>query len=118
MRSSTQDSTRYVEAVISGSEPGSCSVVTEAEIWTGIRHSQERIEAAALISKFEIIPLNSEIARLAGSLLNGKSQGEIRAHFGDALIAATAIQHGEPILTADQASQRVFGTSIEYIVYR
>lgn len=75
-----------------------------------------RIEA--LISKFESIPVTSSIARLASNLLRGRSGGEIRAHFGDAIIAASAIWLGETILTADRTSRRVFGDRAQYHVYR
>ena len=108
---------QYFEQVRSGSEDGYCSAISEAEIWAGHRDSEEELRAAAAISFFTVIPLDSSIARLAGNLLNPKSQGETKAHFRDALIAATAIQQGEPVLTADAASQRIFGASVTYVVY-
>ena len=57
-------------------------------------------------------------ARVSGSLIRGKSLGEIRAHFADAMIAASAIEMNQTILTADGRSKRVFGDSAEYLVYR
>ena len=113
-----QNAITYVEAVIEGSESGRCSVITEAELWAGIRNRREELDRAALMSKFEIIPVTSNIARLAGGLLRGRSVGEIKAHFGDALIAASAMQVGETVLTADRASQRVSGSQAQYLVYR
>jgi predicted nucleic acid-binding protein len=120
LRRSNQDAISRVEAVINGSELGYCSVVTEAELWAGIRNRRSELEAIALLAKFQIIliPVTSNIARLAGNLLRGKDENQIKAHFGDALIAASAIEVGETILTADGRSQRVFGNQANYLVYK
>ncbi|MSQ06715.1 MAG: type II toxin-antitoxin system VapC family toxin [Dehalococcoidia bacterium] len=108
----------HVETVIDGSQVGSCSVITETELWAGIRNRGELLAAVSLIAKFESVPITSSVARRAGDLLCGKSMAQIRSHFGDALIAATAIESGETILTADASSQRVFGGQATYLVYR
>lgn len=91
-------------------------MITEAELWAGIRNIEEELQIAASLLEFTVIPVNSSVARLAGGLL--RSVGGNKAHFGDATIAATAIQQGETVLTADAASQRVFGHRGEYLVYR
>jgi len=95
-----------------------CSVITEAEVFSGVRNRRERAEIESLLSNFQIIPVTSSIARLAGNLLSGKDRDQIKAHFGDALIAASAIETGETILTADGRSQRVFGNQANYLVYK
>ena len=105
------------ELVQTGTLEGYCSVITEAELWAGNRDSEEELRAAAALSYFTVIPVDTIIARLAGNLLNRKSSGEKRAHFRDALIAATAIQMGQTILTADRRSQSVFGENADYLVY-
>ena len=107
----------YFRQVQTGTMTGVCSVITEAELWAGHRDSEEELRAAAALSYFTVIPVDTNIARLAGNLLNTKSSGEKRAHFRDALIAATAIHQGETILTADRGSQRVFGNDADYLVY-
>ena len=110
--------TNYLNQVRNGAESGYCSVMTEAELWAGNRNQQEEVRAASALSIFTIIDVDSNIARLAGTLLNRKSPEEKKAHMRDALIAATAITLGETVLTADGASQRVFGNSVNYLVYR
>lgn len=107
----------YLEQVRNGLVEGYCSVNTEAELWAGHRTDEERLRATAVLFYFSIVPLDSATARLAGSLLNRKSPGEKKAHFRDSLIAATAIQQGEAVLTADAASQRVFGDAVDYLIY-
>ncbi len=104
------------DRIQAGSELGYCSVITEAELWAGIRNIEEELTVAAALSEFTVIPVNSSVARLAGRLL--RNVGGNKAHFGDAIIAATSIQQGETVLTADAASQRVFGDRAEYLVYR
>ena len=94
------------------------SAITEAELWVGIRDANDEIWIAEVLSRFTVVPVDSHIALLAGELLKGKSKPEIRAHFGDALIVASAMRQGETVLTADAASQRVFGRRADYLVYR
>lgn len=118
LRRNDQVAVSYVEAVIDGSQVGSCSVITETELWAGIRSRGELLAAVSLIAKFESVPITRSVARLAGNLLRGKSLAQIRSHFGDALIAASAMEAGETILTADASSQRVFGSQATYLVYR
>jgi predicted nucleic acid-binding protein len=91
-------------------------VITESELWAGIRSHEDEIRVAELLSRFNVIPITRGIARQAGSLLRTVSNK--KTHFGDALIAATAIIIAEPVLTADRRSQRVFGDSVSYQVYR
>ena len=109
---------QHFEPIRTGREPVFCSVITETELWAGIRSSNEELEIVVVLSKFNLLPLTSSIARLAGNLLRSKSRPERSAHFGDALIAASAIEVGEPILTADRRSERVFGGQVNYVVYR
>ena len=117
LRRSNQDAISRVEAVINGSELGHCSAITEAELWTGIRNRRNELEAIAILVKFQIVPVTSSIARLSGNLLRGKDENQIKDHFRDARIDASAIEAGEIILTAGGRSQRVFGSQGSYLVY-
>lgn len=117
-RQNNQSATKYVELACDGLILAYCSVITEAEVFSGVRNRRERAEIESLLSNFQIIPVTSSIARLAGNLLSGKDRDQIKAHFGDALIAASAIETGETILTADGRSQRVFGNQANYLVYK
>ena len=117
-RQNNQSATFFMELACDGLISAYCSVITEAEVFVGVRNRRERAEIESLLSKFQIIPVTSSIARLAGNLLSGKDVDQIKAHFGDALIAASAIEAGETILTADGRSQRVFGNQANYLVYK
>lgn len=109
---------QYFEQIRTDSLSAFCSVITVTELWAGIRNNAEELEISVVLTKFDVLPVTRNIARLAGHLLQGRSPPERRAHFGDALIAASAIEVGEPILTADRGSERVFGGQANYLVYR
>ena len=117
LRQASQAASSYVDGVISGTS-GYCSTITEAELWVGVRNAREAAQLDALLSYFTIIPLSSGIARKSGNLLHLMNPLQIKAHFADALIAATALEIGETILTADGKSQLVFGGQVNYLVYR
>jgi predicted nucleic acid-binding protein len=118
LRQSDLGAVYFVELVIAGLQLGYCSAVVEAALWTGVRNNREAARITALLERFTTIPFTSETARLAGNLLRGKSEGEIKAHFADALIAATTQEIGQSILTADGKSRNVFGDRVNYLVYR
>lgn len=65
----------YLNTVRNGTEQGCYSVITEAELWAGKRDQQEEMVAAAALSWFKVIDIDTNIARLAGDLLNQKSSG-------------------------------------------
>ena len=108
----------YFRNLSTGPRPECYSAITEAELWVGIRDVNDEMRIAEVLSRFTLVPVDGRIARLAGELLKGRSKPEIRAHFADALIVASAIQQGETVLTADASSQRVFGHRADYLVYR
>ncbi|MFQ6028755.1 MAG: PIN domain-containing protein [Dehalococcoidia bacterium] len=117
LRQTNPIASTYVSGVVAGN-PGYCSTITEAELWVGIRNAREEATIDALLSFFTVIPVNSGIARQAGNLLHNMNEQQRRAHFADALLAATALDVGESVLTADGRSQLVFGGQVDYMVYQ
>ena len=65
------------------------SAITVAELYGGVREGAERIQLDRFISQFEIVPIDTDIARKAGLYRRdyGKNHSTDTA---DALIAATA----------------------------
>ena len=116
-RSDNADARRYVEDVITQKIPGYCSTITEVEMWSGVRNRREATALEILLSRFTTISVNSGIAKTTGGLLNRMSAAQRKSHFADALIAATALEIGQTVLTADGRSQRVFGHRADYLVY-
>lgn len=74
------------------------SVVTVAELFVGVREGEERAALEAMVSSFQVFPLDATIAAQGGLLRRdfGKSHG---VGLNDALIGATALAHALPLAT-------------------
>jgi predicted nucleic acid-binding protein len=86
----------YFEAILSKETSGAYSTISELELWQGLRPGEED-QHEALLSLLERIPLNSEIARLAGAMR--REVGLNRLSLPDAAIAATAAYLGRTLIT-------------------
>ncbi len=89
----------YLDALVAGNLTGYVSVITEAELWRGLRADEvERHEA--LLALFTRLSLDSAAARQAGAWM----QRYERRGLGwmDALIVATARQANLTVLTRDR----------------
>jgi hypothetical protein len=84
------------------------SVVTVAELHVGVREGGERQTLDAMLSTFQILPLDMETARRGGLLRRdfGKSHG---VGLNDALIAATAQGQGLPLATLNHKHYPMLG---------
>ncbi len=78
----------------------SYSPVSVAELWQGIRPSEEQT-TRRLLHQMSCVPVNEETGRLAGQFLHRyqRSHGLLMA---DALIAATAALHRLPLWTMNK----------------
>lgn len=74
------------------------SVITISEITAGLRKQREELEATRMFSLLNVTPVDHDIAVRAGQHLRhfGASHG---VELADALIAATAEQHGLTLAT-------------------
>ena len=77
------------------------SAITVAELYGGVREGAERTQLDTFISQFEIVPIETEIARKAGLYRRdyGKSHSTETA---DALIAATAELRQATLITLNK----------------
>jgi len=86
---------------LSGSDiPIFCSPVTVAELWHGVRRGEEEI-LGALFAALICIPIDAEIGRRAGEYLRQYRKSH-QVELGDALIAASASQHGLALWTRNR----------------
>jgi hypothetical protein len=87
----------YIQIVIDQPQSVSYSVVTEAELWAGIRDDKDEQRHLDVLSRMKRLDVTSRVARVAG-----RWYGQHRAHglaLPNALIAATAQVHQKTLLT-------------------
>ena len=104
----------YFDEMMAGGVRSYLSVITEAELWRGLRPG-EVARHEALFARFTILPLRSEAARLAGQWMY-----VYQAHglgWMDALIAATAHTAQLPLLTRDKKLVSVLGSEVHFDLY-
>ena len=89
------DSVTYIEGL---NAPFLISVVTVAELYSGVREGDERRVLADFLSTFELVPVSTEIA-IAGGLYRRDWGRSHKVGLADALIAATADARGATLVT-------------------
>jgi predicted nucleic acid-binding protein len=90
------------------------SVITEAELWRGVRLEEMELHEA-LLSNFAAIPLQSEMARLAGAWMQRYAATGLG--WMDALIAATAKSVSLSVLTRDRRLAEVLTAEVGFEIY-
>ena len=86
----------YLEAILNEQATGAFSTISELELWQGLRPGEEA-RHEALLSLLERVPLDSDIARLAGEMR--REVGLHKLSLPDAAIAATAKHLGRTLVT-------------------
>ena len=79
-------------------EPVACSAVSVLEIWAGTRPA-EFSKTGLFLDALEAVPVDRTIARSAADLLRKHKRHNSPRDWVDAVIAATALHHGIPLLT-------------------
>jgi predicted nucleic acid-binding protein len=87
-----------VEYLESRREELSTSAVVVAELYAGVREGKERAALGTLLSLFEVIPIDAELAERGGLLRRdfGPKHG---TGLADALIAASSQRSGAELVT-------------------
>jgi predicted nucleic acid-binding protein len=104
----------YFEALSGGQTGGYLSVITEAELWRGLR-TGEISRHEALLNQFTILPLRSETARLAGIWM--QQYGQTGLGWMDAFITATAKTTSLTLLTRDKRLTQVLADEAQFELY-
>jgi len=73
------------------------SALSVLEVWAGVRPG-EADKISALFSSFDVIPVDSVVARRAAGLLSSANRRDPRTWL-DTIIAATAIENGLTLVT-------------------
>jgi hypothetical protein len=109
------EATKLITQAISGAHPAAFSILTDAELWAGIRNEEEDHVHRLLLSRLTRLPINLSIARRAGKLVNLYKSHSLK--LDDALIAATAEYYDIPLYTHNDKHFE-FITTIKVIPYR
>lgn len=88
------------------------------ELYHGTEDDYDKIKAAMLLEKCELIPVDHHIAKKAGELLNMmKKGGKTTKRKEDMLIAATALSLGAPLVSANWKDfQHIPGLKLEKFI--
>jgi predicted nucleic acid-binding protein len=92
------DAVAYLESL---TEPLLMSVVTVAELYSGVREGDERKALDIFITVFELVPIDEEIA-VRGGLFRRDYRKSHNVGLADALIAATAEVRKATLVTLDR----------------
>ena len=79
----------------------SCSALTVAEIFQGIRPGEES-GTRALFDGLVVLPIDREIAERAGTIVADLRRTGRTLGLADAVIAATCIEHGMALVTMNE----------------
>jgi len=102
------------DAIVGGARTGAFSAVTAYELWVGQRFSrEEEILYESMFLMLEGVPISISAAKQAGSWLRSfpdRSEALSR----DALIAASAVERGEAVITRNVSDFSLFpGVEVE-----
>jgi predicted nucleic acid-binding protein len=104
----------YFDSMLSGEIVPYVSVVTEAELWRGMR-AEELARHEMIMDQFISLPLDSDASRLAGAWMQkfaGSGLGWM-----DAFIAATGKIAGLPVLTRDKRLVKLLSAETKFQLY-
>jgi predicted nucleic acid-binding protein len=104
----------HFESILDGSLMPYVSVITEAELWRGLRPDEVK-RHELILSQFISLPLDSDAARLAGIWM--QKFANIGLGWMDALISATGKVADLPILTRDKRLAGVLSSEAKYELY-
>jgi len=104
----------YFDSILTEEMTPRLSVITEAELWRGLR-TGELEKHQALVARFVILPLHSAAARLAGSWMQRYQVAGLG--WMDALITATAKVNNIAILTRDKKLAQLLAGEADFTLY-
>ena len=90
-----------IEAMVQAGHLFVTSAINVAEVHAGTRRGEEA-RTDHVLSGLEVYPITLRIARLGGDLKRTWSRKGQTLKLQDALVAATAIKHGLPLMTSNR----------------
>jgi len=102
------------DSILAGELAPYMSVITEAELWRGLRAGEVE-KHQALVAQFTVLPLRSAAARLAGSWMQQYQAAGLG--WMDALITATANVNSVAMLTRDKKLAQLLAMEADFTLY-
>ncbi len=97
LRAESLQATRLIMEASRGKYTAAFSVITEAELWVGVRNEQDQHTHKTILFPLKRLPLTHTIARRAGELRRIYRNRSLK--IGDAIVAATAEHYDLPLYT-------------------
>ena len=104
----------HFDSIVTGDTIPYMSVITESELWRGLR-AGEMARHEALLAQFIVLPLRSDAARLAGTWMQQYQATGLG--WMDALITATAKSADLPLLTRDKRLSKALAAEAHFELY-
>lgn len=105
----------YFDAILQQEVAFYLSVITEAELWRGLRVG-ELDKHEAMLAQFIVLPLRPETARLAGKWMQQYQATGLG--WMDAFITATAVIADVPVLTRDKRLANTLASEALFELYK
>jgi predicted nucleic acid-binding protein len=102
-----------VEDVLGGVSTAAYSPISTLEVWLGLSSHQDEVAIRGILSACEHAPLTDESAIQAAVWLKGTSPRRAETMFRDVLIAATALERGEVVVTRNVKDFERFGINVQ-----
>lgn len=104
----------YFDQLIQGQLVAYASVISEAELWRGLRPG-EQDKHQTILNRFTLLPVRSDTARLAGQWM--QQYQSIGLGWMDAFITATAHLTYLPLLTRDKKLATLLQSEAQFQLY-
>lgn len=104
----------YFDQLLQGELIAYASVISEAELWRGLRPG-ERDKHQAVLARFTVLPLRSDMAQLAGQWMQQYQSAGLG--WMDALITASAHTATLPVLTRDKKLVTLLKSEAKFQLY-
>jgi predicted nucleic acid-binding protein len=102
-----------VDAVLDGRTAAAYSPISTLEVWLGLTNHEDEMAMTFILGSMKEVPLTDAAAITAATWLRGMSPRRAETMFRDALIAATARERGEVVVTRNVKDFQRFDVDVK-----
>jgi predicted nucleic acid-binding protein len=104
---------QLVDAILDGQATATYSPISTLEVWLGLTNHEDEMAMTFVLSTMKEVPLTDAAAIRAAMWLRGMSPRRAETMFRDALIAATAFERGEVVVTRNVKDFQRFSVDVQ-----